>query len=205
MENRNVRPEVIPMPTTRASLLIRIKDPRDTEAWAQFHDLYAPLIYRYARERGLGREDAEDVRSKCYEAIVRQIKTFDYEKAKGGFKAWLRTIVNRRVVDLSRKRRPQQAKSTQMRQLSSDEPQPDEIWEEQWKLQHLRYCVELIRKRTSARNFEIFSMAVLDGIPVKEVCDALGIAPDQVYKAKARILRRVREEMAKIGHDDAGE
>jgi len=77
------------MPTTRASLIARIKDPRDTEAWARFYDLYAPLIYRYARSRGLGREDADGVRSKCYQAVVEQIKTFDYDKARGGFKAWL--------------------------------------------------------------------------------------------------------------------
>jgi len=113
-------------------------------------------------------------------------------------------IVSRRVVDLLRKHKPQQAKTTQVRQLSSDDPQPDEIWEEQWKLQHLRYCIEQVRKRTSVRNFEIFAMAVLDGIAVNDVCDALGITPNQVYKAKARILRRVRQEMAKIGHEEVG-
>ena len=62
------------MNTTRASLLIRIKDPDANEAWSQFHDLYAPLIYRYARRRGLNRHEAEDVRSECYEAIVATLR-----------------------------------------------------------------------------------------------------------------------------------
>ncbi len=47
------------MNTTRASLLIRIKDPNANEAWSEIHDLYAPLIYGYARRQGLSRDDAE--------------------------------------------------------------------------------------------------------------------------------------------------
>lgn len=50
------------MTTTRATLLARLKNRSDAEAWSQFQKLYAPLLYRYARGRGLSREDAEDVR-----------------------------------------------------------------------------------------------------------------------------------------------
>jgi RNA polymerase sigma factor (sigma-70 family) len=32
-------------PITRPSLLIRLLDHQDFEAWAQFVDLYAPVIY----------------------------------------------------------------------------------------------------------------------------------------------------------------
>ncbi len=190
------------MNSTRASLLIRIKDARDSEAWAQFHGLYAPLIYRYARGRGLGREDAEDVRATCYEAIVRQIPTFDYDKAKGGFKAWLRTMVDRRVIDLFRKRREQRADTGDLRRLEADQPSPEEIWERQWRNQHLKYCVELLRSEVSQRTFEAFSMFVIDGRPVAEVCDELGMNANQIYKAKARMLRRVRRKMAEIGCED---
>jgi hypothetical protein len=31
-------------PGTRPSLLVRLRDPRDAQAWAQFVDVYAPLI-----------------------------------------------------------------------------------------------------------------------------------------------------------------
>ncbi len=190
------------MATTRSTLLARIKNPRNTEAWAQFYELYAPLIYRYARARRLGREDAEDVRSKCYEAIVQQIKTFDYDRAKGGFKAWLRTLVNRRVVDLLRKKRERHAESEELRLLVAEEPTPDEIWERQWKHQHLKYCVEQIRTSMSQHYFEAFSKLVLEGWTVSEVCDHLGLSPNQVYKAKSRLLRRVRRKLAEIGYEE---
>jgi hypothetical protein len=41
---------------TRASLLLRVKDPRDDRAWEEFRDTYHPLIQRYvaSRSRALG-------------------------------------------------------------------------------------------------------------------------------------------------------
>jgi RNA polymerase sigma-70 factor, ECF subfamily len=40
-------------PITRPSLLARIRDQRDTEAWSQFAAIYSPLVYRFVRRRGL--------------------------------------------------------------------------------------------------------------------------------------------------------
>ncbi|MCP4246612.1 MAG: sigma-70 family RNA polymerase sigma factor [bacterium] len=191
------------MNTTRASLLIRIKDPDAADAWSEFHDLYAPLIYRYGRRRGLSRDDADDVRSECYQAIVRQIRTFDYDKTKGGFKAWLRTMVDRRVIDLFRKKREQQANSGDLRQLEAVHPSPEEVWEMEWTNQHLKHCVEQLRSEVSRTTFEAFSIVVIEGRPVAEACDVLGMNANQVYKAKARMLRRVREKMAELGCEEA--
>jgi RNA polymerase sigma-70 factor (ECF subfamily) len=193
------------MRTTRASLLVRIKDPHANEAWSEFHDLYAPLIYQYARRRGLNRDDADDIRSECYQAIVRQIGTFDYDKVKGGFKAWLRTMVDRRVIDLFRKKREQQADSGDLRHLEAIYPSPEEVWEIEWRNQHLKHCVEQLRSEVSRTTFEAFSIVVIEGRPVAEACDVLGMNANQVYKAKARMLRRVRDKMAELGCEEAFE
>ncbi len=191
------------MNTTRASLLIRIKDPNANEAWSEIHDLYAPLIYGYARRRGLSRDGAEDVRSDCYQAIVQQIKTYDYDRAKGGFKAWLRTMVDRRVIDRFRKKREQQANSGDLRELEAVHPSAEEVFEKQWKNQHLKHCVEQLRSEVSRTTFEAFSIVVIEGRSVAEACDVLGMNANQVYKAKARMLRRVREKMAEFGCEEA--
>lgn len=186
------------MNTTRASLLIRVKNPRDTQAWAQFYDLYGPLLYRYARAKGLSHEDAEDVQATCYEQIVRQIRHFDYDKQRGGFKAWLRTLVARRVIDLLRKHREPIADRHDLELVSDPEPAPDELWEQHWKQQHLRYCVELVRQDVSPQTFEAFHLLMQEGWSVPDVCDRLGMNPNQVYKAKARVLELVRERMAAL-------
>jgi RNA polymerase sigma-70 factor (ECF subfamily) len=121
------------MNTTRASLLFRVKNPRDTQAWSEFYDLYGPLLYRFARAKGLSHDDAEEVQSTCYEQIVRQICHFDYDKQKGGFKAWLRTLVCRRVIDLLRKHREPPAESQDLKTVLDPDLAPDELWEQHWK------------------------------------------------------------------------
>lgn len=188
---------------TRASLLIRIRDPEDSRAWEEFHELYAPLLYRYARARGLSHDDAEDVRSTCYEIIVAKIRDFDYDRDKGGFKAWLRTVVNRRVVDLFRKRREGSAPSRELRAVPGSEPSPEEIWEQQWKEQHLRFCIQQVRGEVSEKSFQVFDLLVDRGLGVPEVCERLELSRDQVYQIKSRFLARVRAAMAAIYSDVA--
>ncbi len=37
-------------PATRASLLIRLRDPHDADAWRQFVQVYAPVVYGFAAQ-----------------------------------------------------------------------------------------------------------------------------------------------------------
>ena len=46
---------------TRLSLLVRLRDARDDGAWSQFVDLYAPLVFGFARKHGLQDADAADL------------------------------------------------------------------------------------------------------------------------------------------------
>ncbi len=186
------------MDTTRASLILRIRDPNNSLAWREFYELYGPLIYRYGRAKGLSAEDAEDIRSQCMEAVVQQIGSFEYDKAKGGFKNWLRRLVHNKTVDLIRKRREKQADTQEMRAVVDGNPSPDEEWEKNWKKSHLRYCVEQIRKSLSENNFKAFWMLVFDERPVEEVCSILGMNANQVYKAKSNTLARLRDMMAEF-------
>src|SRR6266404_1111908 len=137
------------MTTTRASLLLRIKDRSDADAWKDFQELYAPLLYRYARARGLSREDAEDVRDECMAAVARKIAAFEYDKAQGGFKNWLYCIASGKVIDSLRRRHQTHADSGQLAALPDPEPTPDEAWDANWRKAHLLYCVEQVRSHVS--------------------------------------------------------
>lgn len=180
---------------TRASLLIRVRDIADEDAWRHFHNLYSPLMYDYARSRGLNHEDAEDVRSECYASLVRQMQGFEYDRSKGSFKSWLRTMVSRRVIDRLRKRREHSAESHAFRQIPDDTLTDDEVWEAEWRRQHLRYCVELAQPLVSQQVWDAFRMLAEEGAAVPAVCKALNLTANQVYKAKSRMLGIVREQM----------
>lgn len=189
------------MSTTRASLLIRVKNHDDDTAWKEFHELYAPLLYRYARSRGLSREDAEEIRSQCLVVVTRKIASFEYDREKGGFKNWLYRIAHGKVVDLLRKRRENIADTNAIQALVDSAPSPDEYWQRHWKNEHLKYCVEQARASISKKNYEAFCMLLFEDASVEEVCDRLEMNPNQVYKAKSRVLQRVREIMSELDPD----
>jgi len=187
--------------TTRASLLIRVKNRADGCAWEEFHQLYAPLLYRYARARGLDHQDAEEIRDECLLIIARKIGAFEYDKRKGGFKNWLYTIASGKVIDLLRSGRMPVANSHDMNGLSDPAATPDEAWERQWKDRHLRYCVEQVRGSVSEANYRAFHLLVLEGCSVEEVCTSLDMNANRVYKAKSRVLRVVRCKLAELAPD----
>ena len=63
-------------PDTRASLIVRLKDRADEEAWCEFVEVYRPLIYRLACRKGLQHADAEDLAQQVlpwFEIEARQI------------------------------------------------------------------------------------------------------------------------------------
>ena len=76
------------MMPTRSSLLLRIRRADDSVAWLEFDRLYRPLMFRYARARGVAHDDAEDIVQQCMAAITRNISQFAYCREKGGFRAW---------------------------------------------------------------------------------------------------------------------
>ena len=57
-------------PTTRASLLLRLCDSEDHEAWVEFATLYEPVIYRILRQHGLQDADARDVMQELLLAVM---------------------------------------------------------------------------------------------------------------------------------------
>ena len=187
--------------TTRPSLLIRIRDRQDADSWAEFFDLYSPLLYAYARDRGLNHEDAEDIRASCYETIVKRIGEFEYEQQKTGFRAWLRTMVNRRVVDLFRKKQIPNAESSDLRNVENNDESIDQLWEKNWRLHHLRYCVSLVGKRVQNSTFEAFKLLTEQGLDPTEVSQQMKMNVDQVYKIKSRMLKMISAEMKNFDLD----
>src|SRR5215831_14349683 len=85
------------IPATRASLLLRLRDPRNEAAWREFVDLYGPLVYHYARKQGLQDADAADLGQEVLRAVAGSVGRLEYDPCRGSFRNWLFTVVRRKL------------------------------------------------------------------------------------------------------------
>src|SRR5882724_5675545 len=96
-------------PSTRASLLLRLRDPRDHEAWVEFVDLYEPVTYRLLRRHGLQDADAREIMQELFLTVSRSIDRWDPAKERGTFRGWLRRVTRNLVINWLRQRNRQPA------------------------------------------------------------------------------------------------
>ena len=187
------------MTTTRATLLHRVRDPGDREAWEEFFELYAPLLEGYARAHGLARADAEEVRDQCLEVLARKLPAFEYRRGKGSFQAWLHGIARGKVVDLLRAQKVRKRESLALTRLTSPEPGPDEHWQREWRAEHLRYALRCVRRTETEERYRVFELLLLEELSVPEVSARTGLTAQQIYKIKASVLKRVRATLERLG------
>jgi RNA polymerase sigma-70 factor (ECF subfamily) len=183
------------MESTRASLLIRIRDRQNARAWEEFDSLYRPMLRRFARARGLDANEAEDVVQQCMAAIIGHIGQFDYDPGKGRFKGWLRTLVNNQVRNRLRRRGEQQADTQVFERDQQREGAPEELFDRIWLRDHLRHCLELIRRQVQRSTYLAFKAYVIEERPVEEVCRELNMTRNQVQLIKWRLTRMLAEKM----------
>lgn len=186
------------MTTTRASLLVRIKDLGDSSAWTDFDAIYRPLLDRYARARGLTHSDAEDIVQHCMSAIACHIKSFDYDPATGRFKGWLKTLVNNRITDLFRKNQHVEGYSAALDRSQHREPQPDTVFEKMWMEQHLKRALKLVRQEVEVRTFRAYQLYVVEQLSAEKVCRQLDLNTNQLYSIRWRINQKVREHLNRL-------
>src|SRR6478672_11321103 len=86
-------------PSTRASLLLRLRDSQDHEAWIEFVSLYEPVAYRLLRRHGLQDADAREVMQELFLAVSRSIERWDPAKERGTFRGWLRRVTRNLVIN----------------------------------------------------------------------------------------------------------
>src|SRR3954454_2266378 len=123
-------PAMTECPPTRPSLLVRLRDRRDGQAWGQFVDLYAPLVYGFVRKQGLQDADAADLTQDVLLAVANAVGRLEYDPGRGTFRGWLFTVVRNRLRN--HRARPRPAGTDAAAALAAQparEHDPAELWE----------------------------------------------------------------------------
>lgn len=185
--------------TTRPSLLSRVRDPADHEAWSEFDARYRDLIVRYALRCSLSATDAEDVRQMVMLRLVRVLPAFQYDPARGRFHDYLYRVTRSAIADFracpeSRRRAVLEEEAARQLAAPGDGP-ADPVWEQEWRDHHLRLALAAVRQTSDARSVAVFER-LLGGASVDSAATEFRMSVDAVHKVKQRIRDRVQARIA---------
>ncbi len=194
-------------PTTRPSLLIRIRDAADHDAWNQFVEVYASLIHHFARRKGLQEADAADITQDVLRQVSDSIGRFDYTPNRGSFRAWLFTVTRNRILNFFSRdgRGAKGSGDTSVRQFLEQQPADEEQadWDREVE-QHLFACaVERVRPEFRENSWQAFWKTAVESQSASDTATELKISVGAVYIAKSRVLARLKEVVATLGDGES--
>jgi RNA polymerase sigma-70 factor (ECF subfamily) len=187
------------------STLLRQVRQGDGEAWERLVATFSPLIYDWCRQQGVQAADAPDVMQDVFRVVFRDVGKFRRERPGDSFRGWLWTVTRNRIRDYFRAR-SRQADAyggtdawQRLQELPDREPESDTgSHTSNITSSPLHRALELVRNDFSATTWQAFWRVAVERHAAAEVAGELSISVNAVRKAKARVLRRVREEFGEL-------
>lgn len=188
--------------TTHPSLLLRVRDGSNQQAWSEFVAIYGPLIYSYCRKRRLQESDAADVLQEVLSRVANAIGTFEYQREKGRFRSWLGTITFRELARFTSKGKGAiDVHATEDIHEVAGRNATNSDWDDHFHSTLLQVALERIQSDFDPINWQAFTGVWLDLQSADQVASRLGITVDKVYVAKSRVLKRLRAEVLELSED----
>lgn len=193
-------------PLTQKSLLVRMRDAGDHEAWRRFVDTYGPVLYGYARRQGLCDADAADVTQEILRRVCGAMGQFRYDPGHGTFRGWLFTIARNSLRNFlaAASRRERGTGDTRFHQMLGQLPDVQDdsnIWDEEYERRLLAVAAENIKCSFAEATWQAFWQTTVDGRDAKQVAHSLGMSVGAVYVAKSRVLAQLRQEVERLEAD----
>ncbi len=188
---------------TRFSLLVRLRDLQDAQAWSEFVEIYTPVVYGFLRKRGLQDADAADVTQDVFRKVTRSIGAFQCDRQLGSFRGWLLNVTRNCLADLrkTRCRQPVGSADTAIHRLIEEEPVDgcaQQAWEQEYRSSVFQWAIRQIRKDFHDRTWQAFWMAGVEGTPAQDVAQALSMSVGSVYTAKCRVIDQLKRTIARV-------
>jgi RNA polymerase sigma-70 factor (ECF subfamily) len=184
---------------TRASLLVRIRDRHDNQAWSQFVEIYSPLIYGFGRKHGLQDADAVDLTQEVLRIVARTAERFEYDAKLGSFRGWLFTIVRNELRTwLARQQRAVVATDDSQIDKLADDAAESALWDQDHERRLFAWAAEQVQKEVQPATWQAFWRTAVEGESGKDVATDLGMSVAAVYLAKSRVMARLKELVRKV-------
>lgn len=185
---------------TRVSLLVRLSAPQPADrelAWNEFRNRYTPIIAGFAARCGASRQDIDDIVQDVLTAFLGTSSDFTYDRSRGRFRGYLKTITVRAAIRRAGKNLRFQG--VPLDQVPHAELAVEPLWNDIWEQQLVSRALLMVRAECqNSLAFRAFEHYVLLDRPANIVAAELETSVNNVHQAKTRITKLLREAVQQL-------
>jgi|JI6StandDraft_1071083.scaffolds.fasta_scaffold52801_3 RNA polymerase sigma factor (sigma-70 family) len=190
-----------PQQSTNPSLLVRLRDVQDRQAWSLFVEIYGPLIFAYCRRRNLQVSDAADVAQEVFAILTKALPSFEYRPDRGRFRDWLGTITHRELIRFWKRQERSNRQQSASGQADVESAEDRQVWESHFQSEILDTAMKRIECSFEPDTWEMFHRVWIRGESAEKVACAMQMKIGSVYVAKSRVLKSLRAEIMMLSDD----
>jgi RNA polymerase sigma-70 factor (ECF subfamily) len=186
---------------TTTALLQGLHEEGGNAAWAVLDRRYRPIVTGLARRLGLSDQDAMDVAQDTMIRVLAEYRDGRYDRERGRMRSWLLSIARTRIADVHRKRAVRREARGESAMVSIPKEQElKDIWSTERRFVVLREALADLQatSKTSDRSILAFEMLVFHRRSVSDVADELDMSENDVYLAKSRIARKLKDTVQQL-------
>lgn len=188
-------------PDTRSSLIARLPDVCDHEAWRDFVEIYEPFIYRQARSCGLQDADAREVVQDVLVAVSKASAGFECDRDKGRFRTWLYAIGRNVCLQHLERLRRRSAQPIGTFDVAIDS-EPSTALRQALRKRVFLYVAAQVRSEFQTKTWQAFWQTAVENQPVALAARSLSMSVGSVYIARSRVMARMRTRVQELTEDE---
>ena len=189
---------------TQQTLLERLKDRHDEQAWEDYVFHYQYFIYSILIKMGFSHHDGEDLKQEVLLRSWKALENFNYDPQKCRFRSWLSIITRNHARNYFSSKAAKLDKLKDERSACEiaefekvSESDLELIIEKEWEKHITKLAWETIRNSFNSKALEVY-LDMSKEMPVPEVSRKHGITEGSTYVYKQRVHRALCKEICRL-------
>ncbi len=188
---------------TKSTLFGRLRDEANEQAWAEFVQRYGPKIFRWCVQEGASAADAEEIMQRLFVRLHRTLQTFEYDRTKGSFRAWLRRVTVNAWKDMAGEIDKHRGMGGSRDPLEGIVAKPPPSFDDVFDSDIVDLAKAHVQQQVSQRDWGIFLRCCQDEQSTKEIAGETGITVAAAYMVVYRVKNHLKQAIRLLEGNEA--